>query len=308
MTFKKILKYLSILSAAIILLVVMTPVAQAHSDSTPPFEELVISYWPEYDNQSPNESVLILYQGSLPDDAQLPAKINLHIPKGSTVFAATVLDASGQLMKVPFTQEPAGEFDEITYEINAKQFQLELYHYPTGEGTNRTYDFTFRTSALAKTLVFEIQKPLAATDFKVEPAAAKVVTKQDASNNNFQYYSYLYNDIPEDRDFNFKVTYSKVDTKPSVSQVGTVASTSSGSTAGNQWVVLVILIGLVGVAVGITFTLRARKLAQTPVRAKVQTSKKGKPAQVKKKKFCGSCGAKIETDAKFCAECGSTTK
>ena len=104
MTFKKILKYLSILSVAIILLAVMTPVAQAHSDSTPPFEELVISYWPEYDNQIPNESVLMLYQGSLPDDVQLPAKINLHIPKDAKVFAATVFDDSGQLMKVPFTQ------------------------------------------------------------------------------------------------------------------------------------------------------------------------------------------------------------
>ncbi len=306
---KRIQAYLSVLPAVIILLMIMAPVAQADSETTPPFDKLFVSYWPEYDHIDPNESVLVIYWGKLPDDVQLPAKINVHIPRNSKVYAATTIDPSGKLLTLPYDQEPAGDFDELTYEINHPEFQLEIYHYPTGEGTNRTYDFDFRTSTPVKELGFEIQKPQTATDFTVEPASANVniEKRQNNPNRSFEYHSYVFRDAPKDKDYNFKVAYNKPDTNPSVnSQAATASGTAVAENRSSGVLVAFLSIGLVMVIAGIAVTIRARSLAGNPVDTQSTASKYAKPSNELKGKFCSSCGTKIEASDKFCSECGST--
>lgn len=55
------MNYLSILSVVSMLLMIAAPATKADSETTPPFDELYVSYWPEYDNNEPNASVLVLY-------------------------------------------------------------------------------------------------------------------------------------------------------------------------------------------------------------------------------------------------------
>lgn len=293
----------------ILLMSMAAPAAVADSETTPPFDELFVSYWPEYDNTDPNASVLVLYSGKLPDDVKLPAKINLHVPKNSKVFAATVVDAGGKLLKVPYDQQNDGDFDEITYEINNREFQLELYHYPAGEGANRAYSFDFRTSAPVKTLGFEIQKPLAATNFKVDPASANVreEARQNNSNPSFEYHGYEFSNVPRGKDYSFKVAYNKPDTKPSIDPQS--APTASGITGDTNrspgLLVFLLLMGLFGVAVGVIVTIRARSASGQPTERAREPSRPVATSRGTTRNFCGSCGTRLQEDANFCYGCGA---
>lgn len=310
-SFKKII---IVITALVIALSLQLPALASHEPQTKEvksLESLGISFQPEYDSQS----VLVIFRGALPHSVKLPAKVKLYIPKGARVSSTAAVDSQGQFQYDQawnsHTVTPGDDYDLLEYETMFPNFQAEIYYSPVGQEAQRNFDFKIKTPFEVKSLLFEIQKPLEATDFKVEPASANVDTRE-----NFEYHNYSFTEMPADKEFNYKVAYNKANSKPSVStQPGQVNTTGGGATAsggsqGNTVLVMVLILGVL--ATGVILGVWRSRASSAPVLVGKQYNsskynKKQKP-KAKNAKYCGSCGAKLEEGAKFCAGCGAKTK
>ena len=306
----KKLPHIFLLILAVVLIFATLPAAAATDVSG--YDRFKISFWPEYDHTDQNKSVLVIYRGRLPDNIQFPARVRFLIPKNSSILAATAVESGGRLLTKPFDQLPAGDYDELAYNVDSPEFQFELYYYPVGANVRREFDFNVRLLFPVKTLEFEIQKPLEATEFNVEPASSNINSRE-----NFEYHNYSFADLPADKEISYKVAYNKADNKPSVStQPGQDSTTGGGATdtggRGNTILITILIMALIfgllatGIAVGIR---RSQATAAVPAGKQFKTSKYRKNQRPKPKndKHCANCGEKITANAKFCTSCGAKT-
>lgn len=302
---------ITVFLTALMMTLSFQPQAMAAAPAAKSYQSLVVSYWPEYDSQS----VLGIFRGKLPSNVKLPAKVKIFIPKGARVSSTAAVDTSGQYQYDQawnsHTVTPGADYDVLEYETVFPEFQTEIYFSPVGQATARTFDFKFKSPVDIGTLDIEVQKPSEATEYKVEPVSSNINNRE-----NFEYHNYSFTDVPADKEIGYKVTYNKVNNKPSVNtQQGQVNTTGGGTTnvgggRGNTIMIMAIIFGLLGtgIAVGVwrsrttTAAAPAGKQFKTPKYGKSQKNQRPKP---KKDKHCGNCGEKLAPNAQFCTGCGA---
>jgi cytochrome c-type biogenesis protein CcmH/NrfF len=176
---------------------------------TPQIGRMRVSIWPEFDDPG----VLVIYDGRFVDEGSFPLETTFLIPKGAVISDACSLSPKGQHFCQLFTQKSAGDMDEVNLKLPYPNFYLSFHIKPfKGDSPLRKLNYTIKTSHPVSKLEVDIQKPLRAEDFTINPAAEE---KEELKG--FEHFRYAFKDREAGAVFPFEISYKKEDNRPSVS-------------------------------------------------------------------------------------------
>lgn len=287
-------------------------------------ETLILDIWPDYDDAS----VLILMTGTLPPDTPLPATVTIPLVAGAEINAvARITDENQMLDDVVYTAEN----NTLTLTTPEPRFRVEYYAPYEKIGNLHTFSFDWLSDIPVEGVLAAVQQPIGATNMVVTPETANIVTD---TTDGFTYHTFPPEEIPAGELFNIAFNYDmptsqlSVENLPSnpsaatnttsTSSVNNNANAGSSSTSFSldniNFAYVVGLIGIVLLAVVITWQVATRKSqpatskSRKPRPNKQQKTSTAKSKSAGKAQFCHQCGNKLTGNDKFCRECGTAVK
>ena len=274
----------------------------AQTDIT--IQQLRVQVMPEFDDPR----LLVIIQGRLnaPADS-FPRPVTFLIPRGAQINQmATMNVTTGETVPQAYNALPSPTDDrwtEVTYTLDSAHFFYEYYGEAPAGTTNKQFNWQFTTPFPITDLLIEIQQPLKATNFTLEPAAP--TTRLD-SQFGFTYHQFAVGPLAADEAWVVQATYQKSDPAPSISrdqlnntgQMATISSPIETTTApaGTTPTPLTTATGLLAGVVGLAIIFRLVWL-----RRQVQPL----PSQSSSAKFCPYCGTPLKENGNFCHVCGN---
>ena len=307
------------------------PPSSTPSQASAPAADLVmarlrLSIWPEYDNPR----VLIMLRGEMTPRQAFPASITLPIPKGAEIIGAGMISEQNELLLHPHQVIPGATQDTLQLNLPVPRFFVEFYYNPfTTSGSEKRFVYPAPTTYPIELFEVDIQQPLKATAFTLDPAPMGMT-----DNEGFTYHQFTYRDVGKGQSQTFTIAYTKTVTTPSVSkkqptpQPAEKARARSDSTL----VALSIFAGAILLFAGCAWLMqRSRRqpmpatTAPTPslsmsdtLLALLQDDAQPQetesvdvppmPPQTRAINFCANCGRKLLPDDRFCSECGKPIK
>ena len=279
--------------------------AQAQAGLT--LEALTIEVWPEFDRPS----ALVLFHGVLPATAGVPAQVSVRIPQAAQLNATAYEDASGALLAAQSTLAVEGEWQRVTFTVQALNFRLE--YYDTGlvfDGQQRRLDFQWPAEYAAKAVSVRIQEPVDTQGLQVDPAFIPLGARDFGLN----YYGREYGAVSAGASIAFTLTYTK--TSAALSQATIAQPTAAVSV--EPWLIGLGAVGGLAILGGAGWYLWSRssspKVARKPRSRPHRPSASGSPARdsagtaagtAAGTRFCTQCGQALKADDRFCRNCGS---
>lgn len=253
-------------------------------------ENMQITVWPEYDDPR----VLTIIRGAFEPSTFQPTQVSFPLPPRAEVIGVGFISDKDELLLHPYEVVSGEDGDRIIFPLPSNRFFLEHYHQAFGSSPQRAFKYEILISYPVARLEVGIQKPLAATNFGVEPPSKKIV----ADPQGFQNHTYQFTDLKPGTILAFDVRYTKTDPSPSVRrqptppgpQAGPPPSPASGGvfTRVQSRYTPYLMGGFLALGVGLIVLWavgRGRGLARrTP---------------------CDGCERIIPTSHKFCPFCGS---
>lgn len=298
----------SLMVALMVMLAAMSAPAQAAEVKA---TQMKVSVWPEYDDPR----VLVIYQGDLDPSVQLPVDVTYNIPKGAEIGMACEVDAGGGHACKPYTLVDKGDYQALTYKVEAQhKIFFEYYYDAFAAGTDaRAFDFVLRPGFPAATTTIEVQEPLRSTGFTLDPALSQVTTDSEGLTYHLQDFSV--SALPVDEPFTVKVAYSKTDTDPSVKKASNdsaqpgQASAAGGGSNNNALFIVIAALAFGALVFGgykafrpttATSNRGNRSSASRTARSRTPRGR----GTVSTSKYCVSCGTQLHREDRFCSECG----
>ena len=137
------------------------------AQTAPAVDSLTVSLWPEYDRPE----VLVLYRLHLGAVTALPTQLRVPVPASVTELnAVATRNAEGSLVNANFTRETGGDISYVVVESDSLYIQVEFYLPLERSGDTRSFTFTWPGGLSAADFVYEVQEPVGAADFVMEPA------------------------------------------------------------------------------------------------------------------------------------------
>jgi mono/diheme cytochrome c family protein len=288
---------------------------------------LRLSIWPEYDDPR----VLIMLRGEMTPRQAFPASITLPIPKGAEIIGAGMISEQNELLLHPHQVLPGDTQDTLQLNLPVPRFFVEFYYNPfTTSGAEKRFVYPAPTTYPIELFEVDIQQPLKATAFTLDPAPMERMT----DNQGFTYHQFTYRDVGKGQSQIFTIAYIKTVTTPSVSkQQPTPQPTEKARTrSDNTLVVLSILAGAILLFAGCAWLIQRSQRQHMPTTTAPapsvpmsdtllallrddaqpqETARADVPpmlSQTKAINFCANCGRKLLPDDRFCSECGKPIK
>ena len=286
---------------------------------------LRLSIWPEYDDPR----VLIMWRGEMAPHQAFPAHITLPLPKGAEIVGAGMISEQNELLRHPYEVLPGDTQDSLQLNLPVPRFFLEFYYNPlTASGAEKRFTYTMSTPYPIELLEVDIQQPLKATNFTLDPTPMERLT----DNQGFTYHQFAYRDIGKGQPQTFTISYTKTVPTPSVpkQQPAPQRPRNAHPLSGNLLVSLSILAGAIIVFAGWAWLLRGPQLQRIPITSsalqstptpsaflallqedtQIQETTDATPAQLQTRvvNFCAHCGHKLLPDDCFCSGCGKPIK
>jgi len=295
---------LGVMSALIFL---FAAIPQAMAQDPNRLAQLKISVWPEYDTPT----VLVLIDGTLADKTNLPRQVAVLVPAAAQVTVTTWENPDGTLApEQPHQVTDLGDgYKRVTFTTKQPTFRVEYYHDLLRGTPDKTMDFAFKHAAPADQVTLEIQQPIKATNFSVNPATPNTRTDADG----FKYFTYQFAKVTAGQIISTQVKYTKTDPNPSVAPQ-TLPATAPAPTAGGLSSNIFIIAGMVILGLGVVLGIF---VWQQRVRQVEEAAPKMSPRQFKRQRqrargtlsenkiFCTQCGHPLDADDNFCPKCGT---
>ena len=190
--------------------------SRASAQASAPAADLVmarlrLSIWPEYDDPR----VLIMLRGEMIPRQAFPASITLPIPKGAEIIGAGMISEQNELLLHPHQVLPGDTHDTLQLNLPVPRFFVEFYYNPfTTSGPEKRFVYSALTTYPIEVFEVDIQQPLKATAFTLDPAPSERMTDKEG----FTYHQFTYRDIGKGQSQTFTVAYTKTATTPSVAR------------------------------------------------------------------------------------------
>lgn len=289
---------------------------------------LRLSIWPEYDDPR----VLVMLRGELTPHEAFPARIALPIPKGAEIIGAGMISEQEELLLHPH-QVVAGEAqDSLELNVPVPRFFVEFYYAPfAANDPARRFSYAAPTTYPITVFEVDIQQPLQAKDFVIEPTAMERSTDEKG----FTYHQFVAHNVDPGQSLTYTIAYTKTVSTPSVPKQAPAAAPQSAtqppdvarpSRTASRLISFSLLGGAVLLFAGWAWLTRARRAAAPPVTAPParagsltetfltliqaesapsQTPQPhASPTRMVVIQFCAHCGRKLSHEDRFCAGCG----
>lgn len=304
--------------AILLVTVFLAPIrpATAQSDVTQ-LSALAVELWPDYDRPS----MLVLLTATLPEGTALPATLTFPLPAGAEVHAVASFNEVGALMSdVDYTVEN----ERLTLTTPSNRFRVEYYAPYETEGNDYSYTFDWISDLAIEQATVVVQQPVAATDFRLSPAAASVAERGDG----LTYHTLPPRAVAAGEPFTVNVAYTMEAPALSAppqspvdeSAISTPTQEASGATSiGIDPIWLLVGAGALALAGGAWYL--GQRQGRTAAR-----HRKPQPTRPDKKKpapgnsstattlvagqtrYCHSCGRQAQPGDTFCRNCGTQLK
>ncbi len=288
---------------ALIFLLTIAPQAIAQDSNR--LAQLKISVWPEYDTPT----VLVLLDGTLADSSNLPRPVAILVPSAAQVTVTTWQNPDGTLApEQPNQITDLGDgYKRVTFTTNQPTFRVEYYHDLLRGTPDKTMDFAFKHAAPADQVTLEIQQPIKATNFSVNPTTPNLRTDADG----FQYFIYQFTNATAGQIINVQAKYTKTDPNPSVAPPPTTTSPApTGGSSSNIFVIAgMVILGLGAVLGFFVWQQRTRQVEATTTKMSPRQfqrqRRRARGSLSESKVFCTQCGHPLAADDNFCPKCGT---
>jgi hypothetical protein len=288
---------------------------------------LRLSIWPEYDDPR----VLIMLRGEMTPRQAFPASITLPIPKGAEIIGAGMISEQNELLLHPHQVLPGDTQDTLQLNLPVPRFFVEFYYNPfTTSGSEKRFVYPAPTTYPIELFEVDIQQPLKATTFTLDPAPREQMT----DNQGFTYHQFTYRDVGKGQSQTFTIAYTKTAATPSVAkQQPTPQPTEKArARADNTLVALSIFAGAILLFAGCAWLMQRSQRQPMPtitapvpsvsmsdtllalLRDDTQPQETGitdVPSMLPQTRvinFCANCGRKLLPDDRFCSGCGKPIK
>jgi len=308
------------------------PPSSTPSKASAPAADLVmarlrLSIWPEYDNPR----VLIMLRGEMTPRQAFPASITLPIPKGAEIIGAGMISEQNELLLHPHQVLPGATQDTLQLNLPVPRFFVEFYYNPfTTSGSEKRFVYPAPTTYPIELFEVDIQQPLKATAFTLDPAPMERVT----DNQGFTYHQFTYRDVGKGQSQTFTIAYTKTATPPSISKQRPAPQPTEKVRArsDNTLVALSIFAGAILLFAGCAWLMQRSQRQPMPTTTTPAPSvsmsdtllallrEEAQPQeteitdvppmlpQTRAINFCANCGRKLLPDDRFCSECGKPIK
>jgi mono/diheme cytochrome c family protein len=286
---------------------------------------LRLSIWPEYDDPR----VLIMLRGEMTPRQAFPASITLPIPKGAEIIGTGMISEQNELLLHPHQVLPGNTQDTLQLNLPVPRFFVEFYYNPfTASGPAKRFVYPALTTYPIELFEVDIQQPLKATAFTLDPAPMERMTDKQG----FTYHQFTYRDVGKGQTQTFTITYTKTATAPSVAKPQPTPQPAEKARArsNNTLVSLGIFAGAILLFVGYAWLMHRSQRQHMPAttspapsvsmsdslltllqeEAQPQGTADVPPTleQTRVINFCANCGRKLLPDDRFCSGCGKPIK
>jgi hypothetical protein len=270
-----------------------------------------------------------MLRGEMTPRQAFPASVTLPIPKGAEIIGAGMISEQNELLLHPHQVLPGNSQDTLQLNLPVPRFFVEFYYNPfTASGPEKRFVYPAPTTYPIELFEVDIQQPLKATAFTVDPAPMERMTDKEG----FTYHQFTSRDIGKGQNQTFTIAYTKTATTPSVtkrqstSQPAEKARARSDSTL----VSLGIFAGATLLFVGGAWLMQRSQRQPMPATtspvpsasrsdtliallqedAQPQETEGVSPTlqQTRMINFCTNCGRKLLPDDRFCSACGKPIK
>jgi len=169
-----------------------------------------LSLMPEYDSQA----VLVIQEGKFADRTAFPASVTFTLPKEVTKLTDVCsLSPGGHHFCQIFEIHPGKEKNFVNVKLPYSDFFIDYQYAPFTAKKNSQREFSFDVDTTHDIINLEvnIQQPYRSDKFSVTPKSDDVYEKDG-----FTVYRYKIKNVKAGEKKEFKVTYFKADTQPSV--------------------------------------------------------------------------------------------
>jgi len=208
------------------------------------------------------------------------------------------------------------------------RFFVEFYYNPfTTSGPEKRFVYLFPTTYPIELFEVDIQQPLKATAFTLDPAPIERTT----DNQGFTYHQFTYRDVGKGQSQTFTIAYTKTAPVPSVSKQQPTPQPTEKARAhsDNTLVALGIFAGAILLFAGCAWLMQRSQHQPMPtttapapsvsmsdtllalLREDTQpqaTEVADVPPPTRVMNFCTNCGRKLLPDDRFCSGCGKPIK
>jgi hypothetical protein len=282
----------------------------SETTTAPDIQQLRIQVMPEFDDPR----VLVIIQGRLAaSDTTFPVPVTFRVPRGAQINQMAVMDvATGATAPQSFDARPDPDdarWSLVTYTLDNAHFFYEYYYDPLAGGADKQFTYTFSSPQRVMELLLEVQQPLAATDFTLDPLPT--IARHDEALG-FTYHQFSVGALAGGEETAVTVSYTKTDPEPSMSRedvmamqmqdapsdVPAAAGTSQTDTAAPGW--LAVLLTVVLVSAGGLVWYRSVSSGDS-FGSMASTT----PEVTESTTYCSLCGATYKPNARFCHVCGA---
>jgi hypothetical protein len=271
--------------------------------------KLQVSVWPEHDQPT----VLVLIEGTLADSTNLPRQVSVMIPSTAKLQVTTWTNADGTYAPEQPSQSTnlSDGYARVTFATNTAQYHVEYYDDLLRGAPDKLIDFIYKAAAPAAQVTLEVELPVKATNFSINPPTQTTRNGSDG----FTYYTLQFPALAAGETISAQVKYTKTDPNPSVlpappaSVPAPVATTPAPPSPWSNAFILValVLLGLVAVIGFFLLQQRSREpaFAKAGARNRPRRSAERGVAASNVAAFCTQCGYGLSSGDLFCPKCGT---
>lgn len=265
--------------------------------------QLGIGIWPDYDRAS----VLVMFTGTLPPDAALPAVVTVPFPAEAQLNAVARIDAQQRMIDDILYNVESGT---LTLTTPDPRFQVEYYVPYRVEVGERVFDLTWQADVSVQQLQATVQQPAGASSLTTEPMALGVVQGADG----LAYHRLPGQAVPVGQPFSLRIRYAMSTDQLSVELRATPPGPAAGATqpapapaqapdGGRGFGVVAVAAVIAGALIAVLVSWQIAKSRSRPASGaatEASTSPKGR--------FCHSCGEPVAPAHRFCSNCGASLR
>jgi hypothetical protein len=259
---------------------------------------------PEFDDPR----VLVIVQGRFANTAApLSTPVTFWVPRGAQINQMAEMEQStGTLKPHAFDAQPDPNDQRrtwVTYPLGSPHFFYEYYYDPLEGKPDKQFTFAWACPYAVDQLLLEIQEPLAATRFTLDPTATIVRFDERFE---MTYHQSNHQNLTPGETISVAVRYTKADLAPSLTreevmtlmspeapkQVTTTTHSSPGSW--QNWIFALVGGGALALVGALIWHRRQPGVEET-----VSEHQRGLES-------CLRCKATLKSNARFCHVCGTS--
>jgi hypothetical protein len=267
------------------------------------FGNLQVQLWPEYDQPS----MLVIYDFSLPAEAQLPLSVTLRFPEDANLVAVASQASDGSLLNTDY-QGPTtdGDWQVISVQIQTPAvYHVEYYEPLARDGNIRHFSYVWPGDYAVDDFVVSVRLPTEATDVSSDPAM-----QASQSSDGTPYLRKDFGSLAAQQQQPVELNYTKTSESLTASSESLQPSQPLGASTPGRVVLsnyLPYILGFLGIALilggGLYFwqTSRGGGGARRGHRSHSSSPKPERGPEV----YCHNCGTRALSGDRFCRVCGT---